>query len=79
MGKPFAQGVKGILGGHVTVQIAKRNELHTHQGDAPALDGERSLAWLEKNRRLRKSCELLINTIVQFVHLAFPALLLQGF
>jgi hypothetical protein len=29
VGKPFAQGVKDILGEHVTVQIAKRSELHT--------------------------------------------------
>ena len=28
-GKPFAQGVQEIVGGHVTVQIAKRSELHT--------------------------------------------------
>ena len=28
-GKPFAQGVKAILGKRVTVQIAKRSELHT--------------------------------------------------
>ncbi|SFB73781.1 ISXO2-like transposase domain-containing protein [Polaromonas sp. OV174] len=29
VGQPFAQGVKDILGEHVTVQIAKRSELHT--------------------------------------------------
>ncbi|GKT27096.1 hypothetical protein AVHM3334_22780 [Acidovorax sp. SUPP3334] len=29
VGQPFAQGVQEILGGHVTVQIAKRSELHT--------------------------------------------------
>jgi len=28
-GAPFAQGMKAILGEQVTVQIAKRNELHT--------------------------------------------------
>ena len=28
VGKPLAQGVKDILGEHVTVQIAKRSELH---------------------------------------------------
>jgi transposase len=28
-GQPFAQGVRDILGEHVTVQIAKRSELHT--------------------------------------------------
>ena len=29
VGQPFAQGVRDILGEHVTVQIAKRSELHT--------------------------------------------------
>ncbi|OLI97678.1 transposase, partial [Xanthomonas oryzae pv. oryzae] len=28
-GDPFAEGVQDILGKHVTVQIAKRSELHT--------------------------------------------------
>ena len=28
-GQPFAQGIKDILGEDVTVQIAKRSELHT--------------------------------------------------
>jgi len=29
MGSLFEQGVKGILDEHVTVQIAKRSQLHT--------------------------------------------------
>ena len=29
VGLPFAQGVRDTLGDHVTVQIAKRSELHT--------------------------------------------------
>ena len=28
-GKPFADGVKAVLGEQVTVQVVKRNELHT--------------------------------------------------
>ena len=40
---------------------------------------ERSFAWLEKNRRLWKNCERWINTSLQFVHLAFLALLLKRF
>jgi len=27
-GKPFAQGIKDILGEHVMVQIARRSQLH---------------------------------------------------
>ena len=38
---------------------------------------ERSFAWLEKNRRLWKNCERLLNTSLQFVHLAFLGLLLR--
>jgi len=38
---------------------------------------ERSFAWLEKCRRLWKNCERKLNTSVQFVTLAFLALLIQ--
>ena len=77
VGQPFAQGVQEILGGHVTVQIAKRSELHTFKVMPKRWIVERSFAWLEKNRRLWKNCERLLNTSLQFVHLAFLALLLR--
>ncbi len=48
MGQPFAQGVKGILGKQVTVQIAKRSELHTFKVMPKLWVVERSFAWLEK-------------------------------
>ncbi len=76
-GQPFAQGVKDILGENVTVQIAKRSELHTFNVMPKRWVVERSFAWLEKNRRLWKNCERLLNTSLQFVHLAFLALLLR--
>ncbi|MGD3044625.1 transposase, partial [Xanthomonas oryzae] len=38
---------------------------------------ERSIAWLEKNRRLWKNCERRLNTSLQFIDLAFLALLLR--
>ena len=76
-GKPFAQGVQEIVGGHVTVQIAKRSELHTFKVMPKRWIVERSFAWLEKNRRLWKNCERLLNTSLQFIHLAFLALLLR--
>ena len=76
-GKPFAQGVQEIVGGHVTVQIAKRSELHTFKVMPKRWIVERSFAWLEKNRRLWKNCERLLNTSLQFVHLAFLGLLLR--
>ena len=76
-GKPFAQGVQEIVGGHVTVQIAKRSELHTFKVMPKRWIVERSFAWLEKNRRLWKNCERWLNTSLQFVHLAFLGLLLR--
>ena len=51
-GQPFAQGVQEILGGDVTVQIAKRSELHTFKVMPKRWSVERSFAWLQKNRRL---------------------------
>jgi transposase len=77
VGEPFAQGVQEILGEHVTVQIAKRSELHTFKVMPQRWVVERSFAWLEKNRRLWKNCERLINTSLQFIHMAFLALILR--
>ncbi len=77
VGPPFAQGVRDTLGEHVTVQIAKRSELHTFKVMPKRWVVERSFAWLEKNRRLWKNCERWLNTSLQFVHLAFLALLLR--
>ena len=48
VGQPFAQGVKDILAEHVTVQIAKRSELHTFKVMPQRWVVERSFAWLEK-------------------------------
>ena len=77
VGQPFEQGVQTILGEQVTVQIAKRSELHTFKVIPKRWIVERSFAWLEKSRRLWKNCERLLNTSLQFVHLAFLALLLR--
>ena len=76
-GEPFAQGIRKTLGEHVTVQIAKRSELHTFKVMPKRWVVERSFAWLEKNRRLWKNCERWLNTSLQFVHLAFLIILLR--
>ncbi|WP_207306661.1 IS5 family transposase [Xanthomonas oryzae] len=76
-GDPFAEGVQDLLGKHVTVQIAKRSELHTFKVMPKRWIVERSFAWLEKNRRRWKNCERRLNTSLQFIHLAFLALLLR--
>jgi transposase len=77
VGQPFAQGVCELLGENVTVQIAKRSQLHTFKVMPKRWIVERSFAWLDKNRRLWKNCERLLNTSLQFVHLAFLALMLR--
>lgn len=76
-GEPFAEGIRTILGKQVTVQIAKRSELHTFKVMPKRWIVERSFAWLEKNRRLWKNCERLLNTSLQFINLAFLVLLLR--
>lgn len=76
-GNRFAMGVKQLLGEHVQVQIAKRSELHRFEVMPKRWIVERSFAWLEKNRRLWKNCERWLNTSLQFIHLAFVALLLR--
>ncbi len=76
-GAPFAEGVRDILGERVTVQIAKRSELHTFKVIPKRWVVERSFAWLEKNRRLWKNCERKLNTSLQFIHLAYLSLLLK--
>jgi transposase len=76
-GQPFAIGIKKILGNQVTVQIAKRSALHTFKVLPKRRVVERSFAWLDKNRRLWKNCERWLNTSLQFIHLAFLAVLLR--
>ena len=75
IGQPFAQATERLL--QATVQVAKRSELHTFAVIPKRWVVERSFAWLEKCRRLWKNCERKLNTSLQFVHLAFLALLLR--
>jgi len=75
VGQPFAHAVEALLGAQV--QIAKRSELHTFAVMPQRWVVERSFAWIEKCRRLWKNCERKLNTSLQFIHLAFLALLLR--
>jgi transposase len=74
-GQPFADSVMERL--KATVQVVKRNELHTFVVLPKRWIVERSFGWLEKCRRLWKNCERKLNTSLQFVHLAFLVLLLR--
>lgn len=74
-GEPFADETYTILG--PTVQVAKRSELHTFAVIPQRRVVERSFAWLQKCRRLWKNCERKLNTSLQFVSLAFLALIMK--
>lgn len=74
-GKEFERQVWQILGANV--QVAKRRELHTFAVIPKRWVVERSFAWLEKCRRLWKNCERKLSTSLQFVVIAFIALLLR--
>ena len=69
-GQPFADSVQERL--NATVQVVKRNELHTFVVLPKRWVVERSFAWLEKCRRLWKNCERKLNTSLQFVHRSLP-------
>ena len=74
-GTKFAKAVKDAIG--ASVEIAKRSELHTFVVIPKRWVVERSFAWLDKYRRLWKNCEKSLNTSLQFINLAFIALLLR--
>ena len=74
-GEKFAAAIKEIVG--ATVQVVKRNELHTFAVLPKRWVVERSFAWLEKCRRLWKNCERKLSTSLQMVVLSFLALLLK--
>ena len=68
-------GVQSLLG--ASVEVVKRNEMHTFVVLPKRWVVERSFAWLEKCRRLWKNCERKLNTSLQMVVLAFTALILK--
>ena len=76
-GEPFATAVKEII--NATVEVVKRNELHTFKVIPKRWVVERSFAWLEKCRRLWKNCERKLSTSLAMVQLAFVRLLVKRF
>lgn len=75
VGQPFARAVEALISAQV--QIAKRSEMHTFAVMPKRWVVERSFAWIDKCRRLWKNCERKLNSSLQFLHLAFLALLLR--
>ncbi|MDR0251147.1 MAG: transposase, partial [Burkholderiales bacterium] len=59
------------------VQIAKRSGLHAFAVMPQRWVVERSFAWIEKYRRLWTNCGRKLNSSLQFIHLAFLAILLR--
>jgi transposase len=76
-GEKFAKQISRIV--DATVEVVKRNELHTFVVLPKRWVVERSFVWLEKCRRLWKNCERKIDTSLQMAVLAFVSLLLRRF
>ena len=76
-GESFAEAIKELLG--ATVEVAKRSELHKFAAIPKRWVVERSLAWLEKCRRLWKNCERNLDSSLAMVQLAFIGLLARRF
>jgi transposase len=76
-GPQFAASIKELL--NAEVEVAKRSELHKFKVIPKRWVVERSLAWLEKCRRLWKNCERSLATSKQMVVLAYLALILKRF
>ena len=62
-GTLFAAAVQSLLG--ASVEVVKRNELHTFVVLPKRWVMERSFAWLEKCRRLWRNCERKLNISLQ--------------
>jgi len=74
-GENFAHAIKKAIG--ATVEVVKRNELHTFKVLPKRWVVERSFSWLEKCRRLWKNCERKLSTSRHMIILAFISLLLR--
>lgn len=74
-GEPFAQFVNECIS--ATVEVAKRNELHTFAVIPKRWVVERTISWLEKCRRLWKNCERKLISSLAMLRLAFISLLLR--
>jgi len=76
-GENFASRINDLIG--ATVEVVKRNELHTFVVLPKRWVVERSFSWLEKCRRLWKNWERKLTTSRSMVVLAFLVLLLKRF
>ena len=77
-GENFAKSVANIIDG-AKVKVSKRTVKHQFELEYQRWIVERSFSWLDKNRRLWKNCERLLNTYKQMVNLVFISLILRRF
>ena len=76
-GDNFALAIKTTIG--ATVEVVKRNKLHTFEVIPKRWIVERSFGWLEKCRRLWKNCERFLESSLAMMQLAFISLLLKRY
>jgi len=76
-GEKFATAVNKIL--NCSVEVVKRNELHTFSVLPKRWVVERSFGWLQKYRRLWKNCEKKLNSSRNMIALAFAVIILKRF
>jgi len=76
-GENFANKIKELIG--ATVEVVKRDELHTFKVIPKRWVVERSFGWIERCRRLWKNCERSISTSLQLINLTFIYLILKRF
>ena len=74
-GGNFAGSMSRMLVADVT--MTKRNELHKFAVIPKRPVVERSFAWLDNYRRLRKNCERKLDTSLQMTMLAFVAIMMK--
>jgi len=65
-GENFANEIKKLI--DVTVEVVKRDEVHTFKVIPKRWVVERSFGWIEKCRRLWKNCERAISTSLQLIN-----------
>lgn len=74
-GENFANAIKEIC--NAEVEIIKRNEVHKFVVLPKRWIVERTFGWLDKCRRLWKSCERKLHNSFQMINIAFIRLLLN--
>lgn len=74
-GENFKKATQKVI--NATVEVIKRNELHSFKVVPKRWVVERSFAWLEKSRRLYKNCERLLSSSVAMMQLGFIRILLK--